>query len=42
MDLRRRALELLCLADPAAKAAGTRALFDDADTLTPREDQLIL
>ena len=28
MDLRRRALDLLCLADPAEKAASTRALFD--------------
>ena len=33
MDLRHRALELLCLTDPAAKAAGTRALFDGADAL---------
>ena len=28
MELRRRALELLCLTDPAAKAAATRALVD--------------
>ena len=28
MDLRRRALGLLCLTDPTAKAAGTRALID--------------
>jgi uncharacterized ferritin-like protein (DUF455 family) len=28
MDLRRRALDLLCLDDPLAKAAGTRALLD--------------
>jgi uncharacterized ferritin-like protein (DUF455 family) len=33
MDLRRRALELLCLADPAAKAQGTRVLFEQAATL---------
>jgi uncharacterized ferritin-like protein (DUF455 family) len=34
MDLRRRALELLCLADPAEKAAATRALFDAMPSLT--------
>ena len=33
MDLRRRAIELLCLADPAAKAAATRALFDALPSL---------
>ena len=30
MELRHRALELLCLPDPAAKAAGARALLDEA------------
>ena len=34
MDLRRRALELLRLDDPAAKAAATRALFDTLPALT--------
>jgi uncharacterized ferritin-like protein (DUF455 family) len=29
MDLRQRALELLCLADPVAKASGTRQRFND-------------
>jgi uncharacterized ferritin-like protein (DUF455 family) len=33
MDLRHRALELLCLADPAAKAGGTRTLLEKAATL---------
>ena len=33
MDLRQRALELLCLADPAEKAAATRTLFDALPTL---------
>jgi uncharacterized ferritin-like protein (DUF455 family) len=33
MELRRRALELLCLADPAAKAAATRALLDVQHTI---------
>ena len=34
MDLRRRALELLCLAVPATKAAATRALRGDQAALT--------
>lgn len=34
MDLRLCCLDLLCLADPAAKAARTRALFDALPTLT--------
>jgi uncharacterized ferritin-like protein (DUF455 family) len=33
MDLRHRALELLCLADPFAKAGGTRHAFDDPAAL---------
>jgi uncharacterized ferritin-like protein (DUF455 family) len=33
MELRRRCLELLCLVDPAAKAAQTRALFGALATL---------
>jgi len=33
MELRHRALEVLCLADPADKAAATRALFDAAGEL---------
>jgi uncharacterized ferritin-like protein (DUF455 family) len=33
MDLRQRALELLCLSDPAEKAAATRELFAAAHTL---------
>ena len=33
MDLRRRALELLRLPDPAAKAAGTRALLDAVEPI---------
>jgi uncharacterized ferritin-like protein (DUF455 family) len=34
MDLRRRALELLCLADPSAKASGTRLQLNDLSALT--------
>ena len=34
MELRRRALELLCLTDPAAKAAATRALVDALPALS--------
>jgi uncharacterized ferritin-like protein (DUF455 family) len=41
MDLRRRALELLCLGNPAAKAHGTRALHEQAATLVV-DDQTAL
>jgi uncharacterized ferritin-like protein (DUF455 family) len=34
MDLRHRALELLCLANPLAKASGTRQGFNDPTALT--------
>jgi uncharacterized ferritin-like protein (DUF455 family) len=34
MDLRQRALELLCLADPWAKASGTRQEFNNPTSLT--------
>jgi uncharacterized ferritin-like protein (DUF455 family) len=38
MDLRRRALELLCVDDPADKAMRTRALFDERTTLAVDAD----
>jgi uncharacterized ferritin-like protein (DUF455 family) len=34
MNLRQRALELLCLADPLAKSSGTRRAFNDPAALT--------
>ncbi|MES2958017.1 MAG: ferritin-like domain-containing protein [Pseudomonadota bacterium] len=41
MDLRRRALELLCLADPSDKAASTRALYEALPTLALDQEAVI-